>query len=137
MARVVGVAATGEELLEHVVEWAPDVVLQDLLLPGGIDGIETTRQVLALGLPVGVIALTASIDERARRRHREMEESGEPVSLPALTEEIARRDALDSSRPVSPLVPAPDAVLLDTSHHTPHQAIDEVLALVRARREDR
>jgi NarL family two-component system response regulator LiaR len=61
--RVVGVAATGEELLEHVAEWAPDVVLQDLLLPGGIDGIESTRQVLALGLPVAVIALTASIDD--------------------------------------------------------------------------
>jgi two-component system, NarL family, response regulator LiaR len=61
--RVVGVAASGEELLGHVEQWAPDVVLQDLLLPGGIDGIETTRRVLAKGLPLRVIALTASIDE--------------------------------------------------------------------------
>jgi NarL family two-component system response regulator LiaR len=61
--RVVGVAASGEELLEHVEEWTPDIVLQDLLLPGGIDGIETTRRVLAKGLPLRVIALTASIDE--------------------------------------------------------------------------
>jgi len=61
--RVVGVAASGEELLEHVERWTPDVVLQDLLLPGGIDGIETTRRVLAKGLPLRVIALTASIDE--------------------------------------------------------------------------
>ena len=61
--RVVGVAASGEELLEHVTDWAPDVVLQDLLLPGGIDGIETTRRVLATGLPLRVVALTASIDE--------------------------------------------------------------------------
>jgi DNA-binding NarL/FixJ family response regulator len=60
---VVGVASTGEELLEYVEAWAPDVVLQDLLLPGGIDGIEITRRVLALGLPVRVIALTASMDE--------------------------------------------------------------------------
>lgn len=92
--------------------------------------------VVAPDAPVKVF-LTASIDERARRRHRELEETGEPVSLPALKEEIARRDALDSSRPVSPLVPAEDAVRLDTSNHTPHQAIDEVLALVRARRENR
>ena len=83
------------------------------------------------------VFLTASIDERARRRHRELEENGEPVSLPALQEEIARRDALDSSRAVSPLVPAPDAVQLDTSNHTPHQVVDEVLALVRERRESR
>jgi len=92
--------------------------------------------VVAPDAPVKVF-LTASIDERARRRHREMEESGEPVSLPALKEEIARRDAHDSSRPVSPLIPAPDAVRLDTSNRTPHQAIEEVLALVRVAREDR
>jgi two-component system, NarL family, response regulator LiaR len=37
--RVVGVATSGEELLAHLDEWTPDVILQDLLLPGGIDGI--------------------------------------------------------------------------------------------------
>jgi DNA-binding NarL/FixJ family response regulator len=60
---VVGVAASGEELLQQIERWSPDIVLQDLLLPGGIDGIETTRRVLAKGLRVRVIALTASIDE--------------------------------------------------------------------------
>ena len=58
---VVGVAASGEELLQQIERWSPDIVLQDLLLPGGIDGIETTRRVLAKGLRVRVIALTASI----------------------------------------------------------------------------
>ena len=61
--RVVGVAASGEELLEHVHDWRPDIVLQDLLLPGGIDGVETTRRVIAMGLQTRVIALTASMDE--------------------------------------------------------------------------
>lgn len=60
---VVGVAASGEELLQRIDQWAPDIVLQDLLLPGGIDGVETTRHVVAKQLPVRVIALTASIDE--------------------------------------------------------------------------
>lgn len=60
---VTGIASSGEELLEHVTEWAPDVILQDLLLPGGIDGIETTRRVLARRPGVKVIALTASVDE--------------------------------------------------------------------------
>jgi CMP/dCMP kinase len=83
--------------------------------------------------PVKVF-LTASIDERARRRHKEMTEGGVAVSLPTLKREIARRDALDSTRPVSPLVPAPDALQLDTSTKTPQQVVDEVIALVEARR---
>jgi DNA-binding NarL/FixJ family response regulator len=61
--RVAGTASSGEELLEHVDQWKPDVVLQDLLLPGGIDGIETTRRLLARQPGVKVIALTASMDE--------------------------------------------------------------------------
>lgn len=60
---VVGVAASGEELLEHVDEWRPQVVLQDLLLPGGMDGIEATRRVIERRPDVKVIALTASMDE--------------------------------------------------------------------------
>ncbi len=61
--KVVGVASSGEEALEHMDEWQPDVVLQDLLLPGGIDGIETTRRLLARRPGVKVIALTALVDE--------------------------------------------------------------------------
>ena len=61
--RVVGVASTGEELLERLDAWRPQIVLQDLLLPGGINGIETTRRILARAPSVRVIALTASIDE--------------------------------------------------------------------------
>jgi two-component system, NarL family, response regulator LiaR len=60
---VVGTAASGEELLAKLDEWSPQVVLQDLLLPGGIDGIETTRRVLELRPSTKVIALTASMDE--------------------------------------------------------------------------
>lgn len=61
--RVVGIAASGEELLEHLSDWHPQVVVQDLLLPGGIDGIETTRRALAREPSIRVVALTASIDE--------------------------------------------------------------------------
>ena len=60
---VVGVASSGEDLLQHVAEWRPAIVLQDLLLPGGMDGIETTRRVLERFPSVRVIALTASLDE--------------------------------------------------------------------------
>ena len=61
--QVVGVASSGEEALDRVDEWQPDLVLQDLLLPGGIDGIETTRRLLARRPGVRVIALTALVDE--------------------------------------------------------------------------
>ncbi len=61
--QVVGIAASGEEILRHIAEWRPRIVLQDLLLPGGIDGIETIRRTLELLPATRVIALTASTDE--------------------------------------------------------------------------
>ena len=60
---VVGIASSGEELLEHIDAWQPQVVLQDLLLPGGMNGIETTRRILARVPTTRVIALTASLDD--------------------------------------------------------------------------
>ena len=60
---VVGIASSGEELLERLLEWRPQVILQDLLMPGGMDGIETTRRILERQPTAGVIALTASTDE--------------------------------------------------------------------------
>jgi NarL family two-component system response regulator LiaR len=60
---VAGTAVSGEELMEHVDEWEPQIVLQDLLLPGGMDGIEATRRVIERRPGIRVIALTASIDE--------------------------------------------------------------------------
>ena len=61
--QVAGIAASGEELLARLDEWHPHVVLQDLLMPGGIDGIETTRRIIERHAEVRVIALTASTDE--------------------------------------------------------------------------
>ncbi len=59
---VVGIAASGEELVERLEEWHPQIVLQDLLLPGGINGIETTQRIVERSA-ARVIALTASTDE--------------------------------------------------------------------------
>lgn len=61
--RVVGIAASGEDLLGQLSAWRPQVVIQDLLMPGGIDGIETTRRVLSREPSTKVVALTASFDE--------------------------------------------------------------------------
>jgi DNA-binding NarL/FixJ family response regulator len=61
--KVTGIAASGEELLERLAEWKPQIVLQDLLMPGGIDGVETIRRVTERAPAIKVIALTASTDE--------------------------------------------------------------------------
>lgn len=60
---IAGIASSGEELLRHLDAWKPAIVIQDLLLPGGIDGVETTRRVRRRWPQVSVIALTASTDE--------------------------------------------------------------------------
>lgn len=72
------------------------------------------------------IYLTASAEERARRRHKQLKEKGSAVSLAALSREIAERDERDSTRAVAPLRPAPDAVTVDSTG----RSIDEVVALV-------
>lgn len=59
---VVGEAATAEEALTLIADWAPDVVVMDLLLPGGMDGIEATRQALHLCPETHVVVLTAYTD---------------------------------------------------------------------------
>jgi NarL family two-component system response regulator LiaR len=60
---VVGEASSGEELLERVDRWLPDVVIMDLLMPGGIDGIETTRRVRSMTPHTQVVVLTAHTDD--------------------------------------------------------------------------
>ena len=61
------------------------------------------------------IFLTASARERAERRYKQLIAKGENVSLPRLLEDIEERDARDSSREVSPLVPAEDAIIIDST----------------------
>ena len=60
---VIGIAASGEELLMRLAEWNPDIVIQDLLMPGGIDGVETTLRIRQASPRVRVVALTASTDD--------------------------------------------------------------------------
>lgn len=60
---VVGEAASGEEALQKIEEWMPDVVVMDLLMPGGLGGIETIKQVRALLPQTRIVALTSSTDD--------------------------------------------------------------------------
>ncbi len=60
---VVGVAVNAEELLSRLDEWMPEVVVMDLLMPGGMDGVEATRHVRQRWPRTQVVALTASTDD--------------------------------------------------------------------------
>ncbi len=79
------------------------------------------------------VFLTASADERAERRYKQLKLKGLDVTLAALLREIHARDARDASRPVAPLKPAPDAVMVDTSGMSIDEVVARVLELVPAR----
>jgi NarL family two-component system response regulator LiaR len=60
---IVGEAANGEEALQHIEEWLPDVVVMDMLMPGGMDGVETIRRIYELAPSVKVVVLTSYADD--------------------------------------------------------------------------
>ena len=76
------------------------------------------------------IYLTASIDERANRRYKELIEKGEDVSLRALAEQVRARDERDINREVSPLVAAEDAIELDSSLMNAKEVLETVLHII-------
>lgn len=79
------------------------------------------------------IFLTASIEERASRRYKQLLEQGENVSLRALEEQVRSRDEKDMNREASPLAMATDAIEIDTSDLTIQEAVDRLqnLAILR------
>ncbi len=77
------------------------------------------------------IYLTASAEERASRRHKQLMDKGESVSLRALAEDIRVRDERDRTREVSPLVPAAGSVRLDSTHLSVDEVLSRILELWR------
>lgn len=79
------------------------------------------------------IFLTASPAERAQRRYKQLKQKGIDVNLARLSEDIAARDRRDQQRKVSPLQPAPDAIILDTTALDIVAVEDSVKALAKER----
>jgi cytidylate kinase len=79
------------------------------------------------------IFLTASAQERAHRRHLQLQESGVDASLSSLLKEIQARDARDMQRSVAPLKPADDAITLDTTRLTIPEVVDRLTELLAQR----
>lgn len=80
------------------------------------------------------IFLTATPEERALRRHKQLKDKGSDVSLAGLSREIAERDLRDQTRPVAPLKAAPDAYVLDSTGLGIGTVVQRVLELGAARR---
>jgi len=76
------------------------------------------------------VFLTASAEERAKRRYKQLKEKGVSVNLDSLLHEIAARDERDAGRAVAPLKPAEDAVIVDSTGTAITEVIERVLAVL-------
>jgi len=79
------------------------------------------------------IFLTASPDERAKRRYNQLKAKDSSVSLAALSRDIAERDRRDATRSVAPLVPAADAIVLDSTTLSAVEVTEAIVAIGRGR----
>ena len=102
--------------------------------------IARKRSVIMDGRDIGTVVLpradvkiflTASPEERARRRFEELQAKGDKSSYAQVLDEMKKRDKQDSERDIAPLRPARDAVKLDTSGNTIEQSVQEILEIVR------
>ncbi|MFN7186318.1 MAG: (d)CMP kinase [Alphaproteobacteria bacterium] len=74
--------------------------------------------------------VTASLETRARRRHKELSEMGVKVDYDSVVNDLRERDGRDAERAVAPLKPAPDAVHLDTSHLSANDVFEQALRVI-------
>ncbi len=77
------------------------------------------------------IYLNASIEERARRRYKQEQSQGHPVSYEEILEKVRERDRIDSTRDIAPLRPADDAIIIDSDKMSEDEVFEHVLHLCR------
>ena len=125
--READVTANVSEVAAHPDVRAEMVARQRAIMGVG-DWVSDGRDIGSVVCPDAEVKvfLTASVDERARRRHAELVARGEQVDLRAIRDDVERRDHADSSRAASPLVVADGAVIVDTTG----MGIDEVVARI-------
>ncbi|GKW49290.1 (d)CMP kinase [Halomonas pacifica] len=100
--------------------------------PGLVADGRDMGTVVFLDAPLKVF-LTASAEERAQRRYRQLREAGLSANLTSLLKEIQARDARDTQRSVAPLKPADDAITLDTTRLTIPEVVDRLIELLAQR----
>ncbi len=128
VSRVVSLVAAHPRVRTAMVERQRSIAAENAVVMAG-------RDIGTVVLPDAPfkIYLTASVDERARRRSAELSERGASVEREELKAEIERRDLLDSTREASPLRAAADAIEIDSTGQTVEAVVERIAALVRAR----
>lgn len=78
--------------------------------------------------------ITASVEERAKRRYKELiEKNNENITYEKVLEEIKERDKIDSTRKIAPLKKSPDAYEIDTTNKTIEECVDEIINMIEGR----
>ena len=130
-----------EEVAKLASEFAVMPEVREYLFKIQRSFLEKGKGLIADGRDMGTILfpeakhkffITASSEERARRRENQLKELGLSVNMRNLQKRIEERDKKDSSRVISPLVPAEDAVVIDSSNIGIHELKDKVLVLIRS-----
>ena len=125
-AEAVGVAASKVAALPRVREALLDVQKRSRRLPGLVADGRDMGSVIFPDAPLKVF-LTASAQARAQRRFNQLKEKGIVANIDTLTRDLEERDRRDMQRAVSPLAPAKDAKILDSSNLTIEETVGQVL----------
>jgi cytidylate kinase len=100
------------------------------------------RGVVMAGRDIGTVVfpdadhkffLIANLEEKVKRRAAQYEKRGERVDQESMRKEVELRDRVDSERPIAPLRPAPDAIVIDTDHLDVDQVVERIVETVKAR----
>ena len=129
-----------EEVAMEASNFAKDSFIRNTLIKHQKDYFDSNKGLIADGRDMGTVIfpearwkffLTASIEERAKRRLRQLKEVGLEVNMPTLIDNIKVRDEQDANRDISPAVPAEDALTIDTSNLSAEGLKNKVLEIIK------
>ena len=129
-----------EEVAMEASNFAKDSFIRNTLIKHQKDYFDSNKGLIADGRDMGTVIfpearwkffLIASIEERAKRRLRQLKEVGLEVNMPTLIDNIKVRDEQDTNRNISPAVPAEDALTIDTSNLSAEGLKNKVLEIIK------
>jgi len=129
-----------EEVAMEASNFAKDSFIRNTLIKHQKDYFDSNKGLIADGRDMGTVIfpearwkffLVASIEERAKRRLRQLKEVGLEVNMPTLIDNIKVRDEQDKNRDISPAVPAEDALTIDTSNLSAEELKNKVLEIIK------
>ena len=129
-----------EEVAMEASNFAKDSFIRNTLIKNQRDYFDSNKGLIADGRDMGTVIfpearwkffLIASIEERAKRRLRQLKEVGLEVNMPTLIDNIKVRDEQDANRDISPAVPAEDALTIDTSNLSAEGLKNKVLEIIK------